>query len=44
VRLQPVLGEAAGCLYVETPTRSRVLYLTEAGVAAARAMGVTEGK
>ena len=35
-------GGDAGCIYVETPTRNRVLYLTEAGVAAVRAMGVEE--
>lgn len=35
-------GDDAGCLFVDTPTRTRVLYLTEAGVAAARAMGVEE--
>lgn len=32
----------AGCVFVDTPTRTRVLYLTEAGVAAVRAMGVEE--
>jgi hypothetical protein len=32
----------AGCIYVETPTRNRVLYLTAEGVEAARAMGVEE--
>ena len=37
-------GDDAGCLFVETETRNRVLYLTEAGVAAARAMGVKEEK
>ena len=37
-------GDDAGCLFVETPTRIRVLYLTEEGVAAARAMGVEEEK
>lgn len=44
VRLQtwPPLSEAAGCVFVDTPTRTRVLYLTEAGVAAVRAMGVEE--
>jgi hypothetical protein len=35
-------SDDAGCLFVETDTRNRVLYLTEAGVAAARAMGVKE--
>ena len=35
-------GGDAGCLFVDTATRTRVLYLTEAGVAAARAMGVKE--
>jgi len=35
-------GDDAGCLFVDTETRTRVLYLTEAGVAAARAMGVVE--
>jgi len=35
-------GGDAGCLFVETSTRSRVLYLTEEGVAAARAMGFEE--
>ena len=32
----------AGCLFVDTATRTRVLYLTEEGVAAARALGVGE--
>ena len=32
----------AGCLFLDTPTRTRVLYLNEAGVAAARAMGIEE--
>lgn len=35
-------GGDAGCVFVDTPTRTRVLYLTEAGVAAVRAMGVKE--
>ncbi len=35
-------GGDAGCLFVDTPTRTRALYLTEAGVEAARAMGVKE--
>ena len=37
-------GGDAGCLFVDTATRTRVLYLTEEGVAAARAMGVVEDK
>lgn len=37
-------GGDAGCLFVDTPTRTRALYLTEEGVAAARQMGVTEYK
>ena len=37
-------GGDAGCLFVDTATHTRVLYLTEAGVAAARAMGVKEVK
>ena len=37
-------GDDAGCLFVETPTRNRVLYLTPEGVAVVRAMGVTEVK
>jgi hypothetical protein len=32
-----------GCVYVQTATRNRVLYLTAEGVAAARAMGIAEG-
>lgn len=35
-------GGDAGCIFVETPTRNRVLYLTQAGVDAARKMGVAE--
>ena len=35
-------GGDAGCLFVDTPTRTRVLYLTQAGVDAARALGVEE--
>ena len=34
--------DVAGRLFVETETRNRVLYLTAAGVEAARAMGVEE--
>lgn len=37
-------SDDAGCLFVDTATRSRVLYLTAEGVAAARALGVTEDK
>jgi hypothetical protein len=32
-----------GCLYVRTPTRNRVLYLTAEGVQTVRSMGVKEG-
>ena len=35
-------GDDAGCLFVDTPTRTRVLYLTAEGVEAARALGVKE--
>ena len=35
-------GDDAGCVFVDTATRTRVLYLTEAGVATVRAMGVAE--
>ncbi len=35
-------GGDAGCVFVDTATRTRVLYLTEAGVATVRAMGVKE--
>ena len=34
----------AGCLFVDTATRTRVLYLNEEGVAAARKLGVGEVK
>ena len=34
----------AGCVFFETDTRNRVLYLTQAGVATVRAMGVEEEK
>jgi hypothetical protein len=37
-------GGDAGCLFVDTDTRSRALYLTEEGVKAARALGVVEEK
>lgn len=37
-------GDDAGCLFVDTSTRTRVLYLTAEGVEAARAMGVEETK
>jgi hypothetical protein len=37
-------GDDAGCVFVDTATRTRVLYLTEAGVATVRAMGVAEYK
>ena len=32
----------AGCLFIRTDTRNRVLYLTKEGVDAVRAMGVQE--
>ena len=35
-------GGDAGCLFLDTPTRTRVLYLTEEGVEAVRALGVEE--
>lgn len=35
-------SDDAGCLFVDTPTRTRVLYLTAEGVEAARALGVKE--
>lgn len=35
-------GGDAGCLYVDTVTRTRALYLTQAGVDAVRALGVVE--
>ena len=37
-------GDDAGCVFVDTDTRTRVLYLTAAGVAAVRALGVKEKK
>ena len=37
-------GGDAGCLFVDSDTRTRVLYLTEAGVEAVRAMGFKEDK
>jgi hypothetical protein len=37
-------SDDAGCLFVDTDTRTRVLYLTQEGVDAARAMGVREEK
>jgi hypothetical protein len=44
VQLQswPESGGDAGCVFVDTPTRTRALYLTQAGVDAVRAMGVKE--
>jgi hypothetical protein len=45
VRLQAwKYSDDAGCLFVDTDTRTRVLYLTQEGVDAARAMGVKEVK
>ena len=35
-------GGDAGCVFVDTATRTRALYLTQAGVDAVRAMGVEE--
>jgi hypothetical protein len=35
-------GDDAGCVFVDTDTRTRALYLTEEGVAIVRAMGVKE--
>lgn len=35
-------GGDAGCLFVDTVTRTRALYLTQAGVDAVRALGVKE--
>jgi hypothetical protein len=37
-------GGDAGCLFVDTDTRTRVLYLTPEGVEAVRKMGVKEVK
>ena len=35
-------ADDAGCLFADTPTRTRVLYLTAEGVEAVRAMGDEE--
>ena len=37
-------GDDAGCLYMDTGSRNRVLYLTAEGVEVARAMGIKESK
>lgn len=37
-------GGDAGCVFVNTATRTRVLYLTAEGVATVRKMGVKEHK
>ena len=42
VKLQAWAGDTEGCLFVETATRNRVLYLNEYGVREARAMGIKE--
>jgi hypothetical protein len=44
VKLQTWAGDTEGCVFVETASRNRVLYLNEQGVAAVRAMGVAELK
>jgi len=42
VKFQAWADDKEGCVYVETRTRNRVLYLTAAGVIAVRAMGFKE--
>ena len=42
VQLQVWDGNKEGCLFVQTSTRNRVLYLNGAGVKAAREMGIKE--
>ena len=42
VKLQAWAADTEGCLFAETATRNRVLYLNEYGVAAARKLGIKE--
>ena len=42
VKFDAWAADTEGCLYVETATRNRVLYLNEYGVAEARKMGFKE--
>lgn len=42
VKFQAWADDAEGCLFVETATRNRVLYLNGEGVLAVRAMGFKE--
>lgn len=42
VKFQAWADDAEGCVYVETATRNRVLYLNKAGVREVRAMGIAE--
>ena len=42
VALQTWSEGAEGCLYIRTPTRNRVLYLTADGVQTVRSMGFKE--
>jgi hypothetical protein len=35
-------NDQEGCIFVETPTRNRVLYLNNKGIQAVRALGVPE--
>jgi hypothetical protein len=42
VRFETWAGGSEGCLFVETTTRMRALYLTAEGVQAVRAMGYKE--
>jgi hypothetical protein len=44
VRLDVWNNDQEGAVFVVTATRNRVLYLNQAGVAAARAMGLKELK
>lgn len=42
VKFQAWADDTEGCVYVETATRNRVLYLNEYGVREVRAMGIAE--
>ena len=44
VRFHAWCNDTEGCIFVETDTRNRVLYLNAQGIAAARAMGLKEEK
>lgn len=42
VKLESWNGDTEGCLFVQTASRTRVVYLTAEGIAQARNLGISE--